>query len=296
LTDTLATRILGSVRSLGELPTLPTIANEVMALIDDPRSSPRKLTEAMKADQALTSKILRLVNSPYYSIPGGVSSVEKAITFLGYHTLFQLVIGISVIEFSRLGAGANLNVRAFWRHSLGVAVASDVIGSRIRFAGKEDLFTAGLLHDVGKIALAKLATGPFAAAVDKAAADGISLRRAEQELELPTHDRVGLVLAEHWRFPEALRVAIAHHHSTETQRRRSLARDHQVLLDITVLANDLCRRFAIGNSGDPVIPEIDEALMTRLGLRSLDVPQIKGEMTRKVDQTKTFIDLIGEDL
>ncbi len=288
--------VLDALVILSDLPTLPTVALEVAALLDDPRSTPRQITEVMKADQALTSKVLKLVNSAYYGIPGGVASVERAVAFLGYNTIFQLLIGVSVLEFSRLGGAAGIDIREFWKHSLGVAVAAEMIGARIGYEGKEELFAAGLLHDLGKLALAKVAKKKFILAVEQARKDGIRLLKAEREQGLPTHDKVGDTLARQWRFPPALRAAIAAHHRSREVRNQTVPTPMQALLDIVVLADSLCRRFEIGDGGDPVIPDLDDDLVERLGLLKKDMPQVKGEMTRKVEQSKVFLDLLGEDL
>jgi putative nucleotidyltransferase with HDIG domain len=288
--------VIEMLTMLGELPTLPTVAIEVAELLDNPDSTPKQITAVMKADQVLTSKVLKLVNSAYYAIPGGVSTVERAIAFLGYNTIFQLLIGVSVVEFSRLGGAAGIDIREFWKHSLGVAIAAEIVGQRIGYAAKEELFAGGLLHDIGKIALAKVARKKFSLAVEQARKDGITLLNAEKEQGLPTHDKIGGTLAEQWRFPAGLRAAIGAHHRSYNARLVTVSKNFQAMLDIIVLADTLCRRFGIGNSGDLVVPEVDKDSIERLGLFVKDLPQIKGEMTRKVEKSKVFLDLLADNL
>lgn len=258
--------VMDALVSLGDLPTLPTVALEVAALLDDPKSTPKQITEVMKADQALSSKVLKLVNSAYYAIPGGVSTVERAIAFLGYNTIFQLLIGVSVLEFSRLGGAGGIDIRDFWKHSLGVAVAAEMIGRRIGHDAPEELFSAGLLHDLGKLALAKVAKKKFVKAVEQAKKEGRKLVVIEAEVGLPSHDKVGSALAKQWRFPRGLQAVMAAHHKSYDARRALVAADQQSLLDIVVLANALCRRFEIGDGGDPVVPDLDDDLLDRLSL------------------------------
>ncbi len=288
--------VIDALAVIGDLPTLPIVGLEVASLLDDPRSTPKQITEVMKADQALTSKVLKLVNSAYYAIPGGVSTVERAIAFLGYNTIFQLLIGVSVLEFSRLGGSGGIDIREFWKHSLGVAVAGEIIGARIGYDAKEELFAAGLLHDVGKLALAKVAKKRFSNAVQQAKKDGIILLNAEREQGLPTHDKIGKILAGQWRFPLNLRTAISAHHQSFPVRCQTVPPDLRALVDVVVLANTLCRRFEIGDGGDSTIPDLDKELMERLGLLPKDLPNLKGEMTRKVEQSKVFLDLLADDM
>ncbi|MDD5308927.1 MAG: HDOD domain-containing protein [Deltaproteobacteria bacterium] len=288
--------IMETLSTLRDLPTLPTVAVEIAALLDDPGSTSKQIMELMKTDQVLTSKVLRLVNSAYYGIPGGVTTVDRAISFLGYNTIFQLLIGVSVIEFSRVGGGGGLDIREFWKHSLGVAVTGEIIADRIGFALAKETFAAGLLHDIGKVALAKLAKERFGQAVDAAKSRGVELWRAEREQGLPTHDQVGSRLAELWRFPQNLRAAIGLHHKSHELRIQTAPRPLVPLLDIVVLANLLCRRFEIGDGGDSVIPELDRPLLARLGLLESDVSQVRGEIARKTEKSKVFLDLLGDDV
>ena len=107
---------------------------------------------------------------------------------------------------------------------------------------------------------------------------------------------MGALLAQQWRFPANLKSAISAHHRSLNARLVTVPRDYQSLLDVIVLADILCKRFEIGNGGDPVIPDIDKELMTRLNLLLNDLPQIKGEMTRKVEQSKVFLDLLADEM
>jgi len=288
--------VLDALSLVSDLHTLPLVALEVSRLMDDPSTTPAQITEVMKADQVITSKVLRLVNSPYYAIRGGVSTVEKAVRYLGYNTIFQLLIGVSVMEFSKLGGEGGLDVREFWKHSLGVAVASEIIAKRAKMNDPSELFAAGLLHDLGKLALAKVAKKKFGLAIESARKDGISLLIAEKEQGLVTHDKVGSVLAEKWKIPMVLRAVIAQHHLAYENRSQTISKPLQPQVDVVVLANTLCRRFEIGDGGDLVIPDIDKKIVERLGLLQNDLDQMKGEMTRKIEDSKIFLDMLADSL
>lgn len=277
---------------IGDLPTLPLVAIEVAKLLEDPSTKPRHITEVMKADQVITSKVLRLVNSPYYAIRGGVSNIEKAVRYLGYNTIYQLLIGISVMEFSRFGGDAGMDIKEFWKHALGVAVAAEIVAERAGFSNSKELFAAGLLHDLGKLGLAKVAKKKFHMAVDIAHKNGISIKQAEKEVGLPPHDKVGGVLAEKWRMPMTLRAAISMHHLNYKFRMTTVSKKLQPEVDVVILANILCKRNEIGDSGDLVIPDMDTSIIERLGLVQNDIYQVKGEMARKVEQSKVFLDLL----
>jgi len=192
------------------LPTIPLVSQRVGELIHDPRADARAIAALLRSDPSLTAKILKLANSAYYGIPGGVSDVTRAISFLGFNTLYQLVLSVSV--FSVLGTKdpAGLNIRELWKHSLGCAVLAERIAAHLHFNEANVCFTGGLLHDIGKVALLQVAPEEFLGAVKMARSNSLSMEEAELACGLPSHVPVGSRLAERWRFPMALRVAIAH--------------------------------------------------------------------------------------
>lgn len=116
---------------LHDIPTLPVVAMRVNELINDPTSSSSDIAEVLKKDQVLTAKILRLANSSYYGIPGGVNDVQRALAFLGFNTLAQLVLGLSVFSlFSNIDS-EDFSMLDFWRHALATAVCGELLAKRI---------------------------------------------------------------------------------------------------------------------------------------------------------------------
>src|SRR3954469_25366687 len=110
------------LNKLQDIPTLPVVAMKVNQLINDPNSSSSDIAEVLKKDQVLTAKILRLVNSSYYSIPGRVADVQRALAFLGFNTLAQLVLSLSVFSFFTSPDSEEFSMPEFWRHALATAV------------------------------------------------------------------------------------------------------------------------------------------------------------------------------
>src|SRR5438270_6152404 len=129
------------IEKLQDIPTLPIVAMKVNELINDPTSSSSDIADVLKKDQVLTAKILRLVNSSYYAIPGGVADVQRALAFLGFNTLAQLVLGLSVFSvFSKIDS-EDFSMLDFWRHALGTAICSEIIAKRLGHAKPEEAFT-----------------------------------------------------------------------------------------------------------------------------------------------------------
>ena len=141
---------------LNDLPTLPTVVQELNRIIADPMSTIKDVEEVMLQDQSLTTKVLTLANSAYYAIPGGVSNLSRAIGFLGFDTVHQLVIAASVFSTLKITGETSFDLIQFWKHSIGVAIVAESIAAKIGHKQSSDLFTCGLVHDMGKIAIAML--------------------------------------------------------------------------------------------------------------------------------------------
>jgi len=277
---------------INALPTIPLVAQQVGELISDPRSDVTRIVNALRGDQSLTAKILKLVNSPYYSIPGGVSDIGRAVSVIGFNTLHQLVLTVSVFEALRgPRGGAVLDPKELWKHSLGCGLVADIVARRVKHPQPDTCFTAGLLHDVGKVALLHAAPEPFLSAVTHARDKQVPLHDAERAFGLPAHDQVGTQLARKWRFPQKIAAPIEHAYKADPRDRAGLPPNLHPVVDMVMLANQICRRFAIGDSGEGVVPEVDKNLLERLGLLGYDVESLRGELLHAIERSKAFRDL-----
>ncbi len=275
------------------LPTLPTVAMAVGRLVEDPSSDSRLIAETLKADQALTARVLALVNSAHYAIPGGVADVRRAISYLGFNTVYQLVITVSVFDAMPSIPGSNFDLKALWRHSLGVAIVAEAAAKHIGYRVPEEIFTAGLLHDIGKVALAKIAADTLGNVVTTAMTSGISFRESELSLGLPSHDQLGRRLAERWRLPGTIVAGISQHHRFGDASRSLLPPGQRVVPDLVALGDVLCRAAEIGNGGDDVTPELDPRVPERLNLTQSAVQQIADELPRAIDRSKAFMEVLS---
>jgi HD-like signal output (HDOD) protein len=276
------------------LPTLSAVAMRVGELVNDPRTSARDVATVMSQDPSLSAKVLRLVNSSYYAIPGGVTDVARAISFVGFHTLHQLVLSVSVLRAMQTPSGT-FDARALWLHSLAAGSCADVIARRIGHKDPGACFTAGLLHDLGKIALAITEPVRFGVALQTARVLGEPMSRSEGEAGLPSHDRVGSRLARRWRFPAPLLAAIEFHHDGPSDRgRRELAPSLQAMIDVVQIADGLVRTFKIGDSGSPAPEQHDEAGLARLGLSPIHVDELYSALMRRLESSKIFLELLED--
>jgi putative nucleotidyltransferase with HDIG domain len=284
------------LRTLDGLPTLPIVAMRIGEVVHSKNASVVQVAEILRGDPATSAKLLRLVNSPYFGIPGGVSDVSRAIPFIGFNTLYQLVLSISVLETLRTGDAA-LDLRGLWTHSLTVASAAREIAHEIRASDPDAAFTAGLLHDMGKIALAKLEPDKLVAAFATMRDHGVSLAEAERTHGLPPHDRIGSRLARMWKFPASLATPIEHHHAIHrAEVRERLAPNLRTLTEIVAAADHLSRACQTTFTGSPFDEdgEPDVAgLFARNGLAMSQRDALCDRTRAQLERSKVFLSLLS---
>jgi putative nucleotidyltransferase with HDIG domain len=284
------------LRALDSLPTLPVVALRIGEVVHSKNASVQQVAEILRSDPATSAKLLRLVNSPYFGIPGGVSDVARAIPFVGFNTLYQLVLSISVLETLRVGASA-LDARALWTHSLTVATAARELAQEIRFSDPGACFTAGLLHDMGKIALAKIDPDKLAATYATMRSDGVSLEVAERQHGLTPHDRIGSRLARQWKFPASLATPIEQHHSVHRAEVRDRMIPHlRTITEIVAAADHLslaCQasfeNATFEEDGEPDVAE----LFARNGLATSQRDALCDRTRTQLEHSKVFLSLLA---
>lgn len=208
----LKNKILTKVK---DLPTLPEVATKVMEVANNPRSSAADMAKVISQDQALTAKILKLVNSAYYGFPRKISTVTQAIVILGFRTVRDLVLNISISGMFNSKNVGELSAEALWLHNLGVAVTAKILAKRIGYEPLEEAFTAGLLHDLGKLVFIKLFPREYEKIVTIAINGNKWIRDVEESLLEVDHALIGKWVSENWKFPPQLVRAIQLHHQPE---------------------------------------------------------------------------------
>lgn len=194
------------------LPTLPAIVGQVMQTIADPQSSAQDLMEVINPDQALTVKILKIANSAFYGRVRKTGTLEQALIVLGFEEVRNLVVSMAVFNnFRRLNAPPLFEVGKFWEHSFVCGLAARIIAEELKLPGGE-LFVAGLIHDIGKLAICMVVPQVFCKVLEADESKDLKTSVAEQHLLGVTHAEVGAVLAKRWMFPGDLVAGIGFHH------------------------------------------------------------------------------------
>ena len=193
-------------------PALPDIVAKVMAVTSNPESSAGDLMRVVLPDQSMCAAILKVANSAFFGMPREVATIERAVVVLGFEEIKNIVIGKAIFtSFPKMTRETRHNIGLFWEHTFTCGLAAKIIAEQLSLSASE-LFLAGLIHDVGKLAmfLAYPDTYPLLRS-----ATGIALEDplAEERRRFAiNHDQAGLLLARRWLLPPQLAMAIGYHH------------------------------------------------------------------------------------
>ncbi len=246
------------VGQIGSLPTLPSVLIRVTDLVNNPKTSALHLSRVILDDQALTARLLRLVNSPFYGFPRRIATVTEAVTILGFHAVRSLLLTAAVVDLLSGEETVEFSPAKFWEHSVGTAVAAGLLARCCRDEDREEAFVAGLLHDVGKLVEYQFLRKEFLAVLALVRSEDVPMRAAEQRVMGFSHDQVGRTLAEHWKLPYRLSEAVACHH------RPDLAQDAKREAAIVHVADVLARALALGSDGDDAVSRLEPEAWERL--------------------------------
>jgi putative nucleotidyltransferase with HDIG domain len=203
-----------ALRRIENLPTLPAVLTQVLQTVSDPNSSALDLGQKIIADQSMAGTILRLVNSAYYGFHRRISNIHEAIALLGFSTVTDMVLAASVFrQFS--GKSSGFDRGQLWQHAMGVGMASDHLAKSMKVNNCGSMYSAGLLHDIGKVALDWLEPDMYAQMAEQAVESGQTTIEAERAAFATDHCEVGSVLAARWNLPSPVVEAIRLHHEPE---------------------------------------------------------------------------------
>lgn len=235
-------RTLLWLRRVRNLPPFPPVVREALAILEDDRSSARDVARIVNRDEAIAARVLRLVNSAFYGVRGKATTISRAVTLLGFEQIRALMIGVALFDQTwARDPVAERNRRVLWEHAIACARWARELAVLTRYEQLDEASLAGLLHDVGKIALGVSCPREFAASVALSHSEGTPSYEAEHRVLGIDHLETGGMVSEHWRLPFMVRGVVALHHGPWPPRLDESApepRRLRHLLAIVRVAND----------------------------------------------------------
>ena len=254
------------VEKVSNLPTLPGIVTRIAEMVDSPETTGRQLGREIAKDQVISAKVLKLVNSGFYGFSEPISTIQHAVTLLGFNTVKSLVLSSTVLDLMKD------SLPGLWEHSLACARTCSIIAGHIELDEQEEISTAGLLHDLGKVILRQTMEREFRRIANYVDRSDMLFYQAEEKVLGVNHGEMGGWLLEKWALPPKLVEPIVDHHDFRTNR------DYAENTAILHLADILCRAQAFGSGGDRKIPRLAPSALETLKLTIDDVCEIMGRM------------------
>lgn len=266
----------GITRRVNGISTLPTVALKIVEVANDPDSGAAEMKAVMESDAAFASRVLRSVNSSAYAVRTRITNLQQAIAYLGVKQIRNLAITASVGELFKAGdTHGTYNRSQLWKHLVSVGLCARLIAMRLRKANFEDVFLAGLLHDIGIILEDEHDHERFASMVS-ALDDQHLLTEVEREHLNYDHTMLGRKIAEDWGFPEAVRAGIRFHHNSEGYRG-----DEADTVRCVEVANLICTLKGISSVGRKLV-RFSQPLLTHLNLGREDISILSHDLDEAV--------------
>lgn len=255
------------------MPSLPEVLTKVQKAMQSEDVSIEQIANLIGHDTALVAQVLKVVNSAYYSLPKEIVEVKMAIAFLGINEVYRIILTLSAIN--SLADGDTKEFSKIWLHSLYTALCARHLSQKFEpFISPGELWTAGLLHDIGKLVYLKFFPEHFKALAKHSEESGVTFSEAERHFDLPTSAYFGVLLSERWRLPAKVREACRCHSLDDLKKQETL----DPFTKMICLAN-LFAVFTQDNLSSTSKQEIGETLRSELGLEENAFLIILGEAT-----------------
>lgn len=268
------------VKTIIQLPAMPAIAMDIVEMVDNPKTSAQQLGRLISTDQALTAKVLKIANSPFYGFPKKISTIDFAIIVLGFDALKEIVISIALVSSLQKKNDLYFNSQLFWDHAIGTGVIARRLARDVGYRVTGEVFVAGLLHDMGISILNKYFTSEFHRMIEIVRDSKLTFSEAEESVFPVTHAVIGSWLGERWNLPDHLVEAIRYHHNPGE------AKAHSQLVSIIHCADVFAKLI----SGEEI--EFDKGI--EFHPDALEILQLNDEELIQ-EYVKEYSDLVKKD-
>lgn len=272
-------------QEIGELPPLPDVVVKLLSASRNPDVSMRDMVDLIKLEPALTAKVLKLCNSSYYGLPRKINSLQEALVYIGTDTLVNFILAGSLSTFYRQAQdGYGLVAGDLWKHSVGCAIAAQRLACNESEEDRAEAFTAGLLHDIGKIVLNVYVAREYQDIIQIVNEKKVPFADAEREVLGFNHTEAGAAIGKLWNLPESLIEAIAFHQEP------TRAEKYPKLVAQIHLANLLCVSFGIGLGSDGLAYTFHPSALDQVGMEVTDLHKVSLEIH---DQFRKASEMVG---
>jgi putative nucleotidyltransferase with HDIG domain len=275
-------------RSLNDLRPIPQVALKILRIINDELYEIQNVTEEIRKDQVISARTLKLCNSVIFARRNKIESLDHALVMLGQRLLLKFVISASLNSFfNQIGQGYSLCKGGLYHHAIGTAVIAEKLANLTGKAEPSMAYTAGLLHDIGKVVLDQFINSGFSLFYRGLNEEGKNFSEVEKQVLGTDHTEVGAELALNWSFPESLVETIRYHHVPEN------TATHKALVHIVYLADLLMSRFHTGLEVERLNTDALATRMETIGLSISEFPKLVDHIPIQALESSPELALMG---
>ncbi len=277
--------VANALSSLGEIATLPEVAVKIIEVTEDPSGDAAALHEVIRRDPALSAKVLKVVNSSFYGLPGQIASLERAIVMLGTRAIKNIAVGASLAHTFTNSRAANRTLAlALWKHSLAVAIAARELNAARTGAVGDEICLAGLIHDIGLLAELQAFPEKLDQVVQRCGASEGDFLELEEAIIGATHPEFAAALTASWRFPRRLCAVVSSHHEPE-----ALPEEFRPAGSLLRCADLLCCQEGLGFDLTQSGRKLTRELLDEIGVDDERLSEIRGGLETQIAEAEAVL-------
>lgn len=272
-----------------KLPTINTVAFEVIHLCSDREIPIPRLVKVISGDQSLTSQILKVANSGYFNFPKTIYSLDRAIVILGFNLLRDIAVSLAIYSvYNGFKGGGAFDVSSLWQHALKTGLILKTLADEYDESNKDLLYISGLLHDIGKLVLVETLAEDYNFIVEKSRQEDEPLPLIEKKFLGFDHSQVGAALLGKWNLPEEVNVCVRHHHDPSEQ---SELMEHSPLVRLVYLGNILSNLIDTENLTLEAIQEKEPEFNYHFSFKNEDFQNLLNIIRTELDGNQEYLRL-----
>lgn len=282
--------IASAIQEISHIATLPEVTLKIIELVEDPGSTAQDLHNVISYDPALCSRLLKVVNSAFYGLPGQIGSINRAIVLLGLNAVKNIAIAASLAKLFRGGElTPQFSARDLWKHSTATAAASKMLADKLKLGLPDEAFLGGLIHDIGVMVEMQADRHKLVEVIDGLGVgkDGVpakSMIDVEEKIFGANHQQFGAALCDKWKFPRSFHCVTGHHHAP-----LELPAGSRTLPCIVYIADRLSASLNAGFRLDLTSIEIEHGVLEELRLTQPQLDEIAQHLPAQLDEVDQLL-------
>lgn len=274
-----------AIRRVTAIATLPEVTAKIVSVVEDPRSSASQLHKIVAHDPALVTRILKVVNSAFYGLPGQIGSIDRAIVLLGLNAIKNIAVAASLGQLFRgVRLCAEFGPRDLWTHCIAVGVTARELAKQMKVPIVEEAFLAGMIHDLGLLVSLQVFPEKLRTVCETVQQQGGDFCEHERQIIGADHQQLGIAMTESWKFPRSCQLVAGYHH-----RPMALSDDNRLLVALVYTADTICSQRNMGFNLSALHQSIDPSTLRQLQLDPLLIEQVSAKLQEQVSAASQLL-------